>query len=267
MQDIERQDVAKHVFTIFFAQLSEIIKNSTDNKIQIRDKDLYKRLISVLRLKFDERFILFDEKINATFALDKKTFDNKKVIYAEFLQQNQNKSLAPEVIFCPALLKRSSFADVTYFAAQMGANEILPIITEKTQRKWGGSKEQERLQKIIVSACEQSKNFVLPKLNDPLKLQDFLKDFRIEDSRIEDSKKIKKILFDPDGKPLIDLFNELNNKKIEKIFILIGPEGDFLDSEIDLIKKSGFVFYKLTKAILRSTEAASVGLGSIRSIF
>ena len=260
------QSLDKHVFTIFFAQLSEIIKKSTNKKIQIRDKDLYKRLISVLRLKPDEKFILFDEKINVTFLLSKVFLFKKKVIHADLLQKNQNKKIVPEVIFCPAILKKNSFVDVTYFAAQMGATEILPIITEKTQRKWGGLKEQERLQKIIISACEQSKNFILPKLNDPLKLQDFLKNTKTDDSRITDSK-IKKILFDPDGKPLIDLLNELNNKKIEKIFILIGPEGDFVDSEIDLIKKSGFIFYKLTKAVLRSTEAAAVGLGSIRSVF
>ncbi|MBD3231861.1 RsmE family RNA methyltransferase [Candidatus Dependentiae bacterium] len=251
----------KHFFSIFVSDLSNLIQGCINNQIIICDKRLYKRLISVLRLKPNDYFILFDYQYNIIFSLDKKTFENKKCICANLIQQKRNKPFNTEIIFCPALLKKSSFENIIYFSAQMGATKIIPVLTEKVQRKFEGEKERQRLEKIIISACEQSKNFNVPELCGALNLKKIFK--KIEE---EESKNSKKVLFDYSGSPLIMLLNEIHNEKTIKVFILIGPEGDFTTSEISLIRENNFKLYKLTPTILRSTQAAAVGLGSIRSV-
>ena len=101
----------------------------------------------------------------------------------------------------------------------------------------------------MISACEQSKQFIQPKIGQATKLEDlnFPKDSKL-------------ICFDEHGSKI-----ESINKSIP-ISILVGPEGGFLDEEKSLLKKSGFNFYRLTPTILRAQEAVAVGLGIVRSI-
>jgi len=249
--------VDKHLFALYLENLSNLIYNLKKNQtFELADKSLHNRLTRVLRLKENEQFVLFDKNLNTKLSLNSQTFENTKKIYITIKEINKNKALEPEVIFCPSLLKKNAFEEIIYTAAQMGANVIQPVITEKVQRKWGGEKERERLQKIMICACEQSKNFVMPVLHDPIELEVFLKK--------SDSKNSKKILFDDSGKPILDLLKNLN--KQQKLFLMFGPEGGFSEKEIELIKVAGFVAYALTPTILRSVDAVILGLGCVASV-
>src|SRR5690554_867471 len=57
-------------------------------------------------------------------------------------------------------------------ATEIGIHEITPVICNHSERK---IIKTERLEKILISAMKQSNQFYLPKLNEPLKLNDFLK--------------------------------------------------------------------------------------------
>ncbi len=248
----------KHLFSVYLQDLSGLISNLKVGQIlQVEDKATHQRLTKVLRLKSQVNIILFDQNMNATISLDPKTFEQKKKVFGKILKMEKNKPLKPEIIFCPALLKKSSFLDVSYIAAQMGANKIMPIITQKVQRKWSGKKEQKKLEKIMISGCEQSKNFMIPELHEPVLLEDFLKKLEKEG---------KKVIFEVGGKPLFDLLNQLNKKNFKKIYLLFGPEGGFEQEETELLESNNFEIYCLTPTILRSFEAIAVGLGSVRSV-
>ncbi len=247
----------KHTFAIYVSNISALATGlKVDQELQITERDLHQRIAKVLRLKSNESVILFNDKINVELQILSKTFENKKTVFGSILKIEQNKPLSPEIILCPFLLKKSFFEDVVYTAAQMGANFICPILGEKVQAKINWEKESERLHKIMIAACEQSKNFVLPKLQEPEELKTFL-------SKIGEG---KKIYFDVDGKPLFDLLKDLHQNKSEKIFLVFGPESGLAEFEIDLLKSNDFQTYLLTPTILRAVEAVTVGLGIIRSI-
>ena len=250
---MEKQE--SHLFAIYIENLSQLQKGK---ELEIVDKALHQRLSRILRLKSGEQVTFFDKNINIQAVFLDETYASKKSIFVKVLNSKKNKALFPEIVFCPSILKKSSFEHVIYIAAQMGANSILPIMAEKSVKSFWSQKEKERLDKIIISACEQAKNFNLPELRDPIKLQDFIKNCG--------TKKAGKIFFDPEGGSLFDLLKKVNEKKVEKLFLLIGPEGGFTDSEMKLLEKSEFKSYCFTPTILRSIEASALALGSIRSV-
>jgi len=252
---------AKHCFSLYFENLSEIISGlKIENKTEIKDSNLRKRIINVLRLKADEKFLLFDSVYNVQFVLLKDSFENKKLLVASIVQINKNVLVKPEIILCPALLKKNFFEDVLYFAAQMGASKVCPLLTEKICKNWLDQKAIDRLKKIMISACEQSGNFVIPDLCNPKKLQTFLP------AEFDPKLKNKKICFHDTGKSLFGLLQNLHETHYDKIYLLIGPEGDFIEKELEMMQEQEFQFFVLTPTILRSVDAVAVGLGAVRSV-
>lgn len=248
-----------HKFAIYLKKLSSFISDlNVGDETVFRVSDLRKRIINVLRLKENEAFILFDEEKNIEFLLLKKTFQNKKTLNVKIVSINKNELLKPEVILCPGLLKKKYFEDAVYLASQMAATKICPILTSQVHKNWLDQKNIDRLEKILISACEQSKNFIIPSLEKPIELKTFLEKESFDNS--------KKVYFHINGKSLLDLLSELNQKKYEKIYLFFGPEGDFTKEELDLLRKYKIENYKLTSTVLRSIDAISVGLGSVKSV-
>jgi 16S rRNA (uracil1498-N3)-methyltransferase len=153
----------------------------------------------------------------------------------------------------PSLLKREAFETVIYLAAQMGATTIQPIITEKTHRSWNGDKEIARLTNVMISACEQAKNFVIPELKAPIPLT------QIANTHYG-------IYFEDDGTPFSVVSQKLTNKKPGEITLVFGPEGGLTTTERQYLDTCGFTCCALTPTILRAQEAVAVGLGAVRSL-
>jgi len=209
-------------------------------------------------LSESENLIFFDKNINILVELLPKTFKNNKSLYLKILEKNKNKKLEPEVILCTGLIKKSSFEELVYNACVLGANIIQPIFTDKCQQKWAGQKELQRLDKIIIAACEQSKNYSVPELKEPIIISKILEDLK--------DKNYKKIFFESDQLKSTELIKELSKNSQNKIVLFFGPEGGFSDTEILKFQGNNFVGYSLTETILRSQEAVIVGLGLVRIV-
>jgi 16S rRNA (uracil1498-N3)-methyltransferase len=140
----------------------------------------------------------------------------------------------------------------------MAVTKVVPLISAKIQRSWGQDKEVERLTKIMIAACEQSKNFVVPELCSPIKIQDLSNYIDANNSSI-------KAYFDPAGQNFLNLLQELHQEPKTDIVLLFGPEGGLTPEEEEIVAAAGFKTYALTPTILRSREAVIVGLGGVRS--
>ncbi len=126
-------------------------------------------------------------------------------------------------------------------ATEIGIDEITPIICERTERK---TIKKERINKIIISAVKQSLKYYTPKLNSLINFNNFIKkDFK-DEKYIAHCKKGKK-----------KLISQI--KPNNKIIIIIGPEGDFSDSEIALALEHNFKQISLGNSRLR-TETAGI---------
>ena len=106
------------------------------------------------------------------------------------------------------LLKREALERALYSCVEMGANEIRLVVTKKTTREWGGEKEFARLQRIIISAAEQSKNFSIPLLYQPERFE----------TVIDNSNSDVCLFADPEGVPI----GQVLKNTISSITILVG---------------------------------------------
>ena len=131
---------------------------------------------------------------------------------------------------------------------EIGVDRITPILCERSERK---IIKHERLQKIIVSAMKQSGQLYLPVFDDLLRYTEII------DTPFDGNRLIAHCL--PNEKQ--SLKSSLN--PIKNIQILIGPEGDFTENEIELALKQGIKPITLGDTRLRTETAGIVAAHTV----
>ncbi|MFA6526953.1 MAG: RsmE family RNA methyltransferase [Candidatus Babeliales bacterium] len=249
----------KHCFALYCPTLATHLEHLTrQNGISLINPELWNRITNILRLKHDDHFQLFDGNHCVTIQLDKQTFATKKMIVGTVLEVVPLTPLTPTITVYQGLTKKEAFEDIVYAAAQLGVTHLQPIICDKTQRAWYGDKELIRVTSIMTAACEQSKQFALPSIQNPITFEQALGQTQ--------TKKPFACAFETDGKKLSALLDIITAKPASSINLFIGPEGGFSDRELDLFNDHKVERYRLTPTVLRSQEAFLVGVGVLRSI-
>ncbi len=127
-------------------------------------------------------------------------------------------------------------------ATEIGVDEITPLLCQFSERK---VIRNDRLIKRITSSVKQSLTAYHPKLNELTDYNSFI------DSGF-DGQKLIAHCYDSDK---IHVKNEILSEG--KYLIMIGPEGDFSNAEVEYAIKNGFVPISLGDSRLR-TETAGV---------
>ena len=136
-------------------------------------------------------------------------------------------------------------------ATEIGIDAIIPLISQHSERK---EIKHERLEKVMISAMKQSIKAYLPLLNA--------------------TESFKKTIINPfSGQKFIAHCNEGEKVllrdalvKGKDVFILIGPEGDFSTTEVELAINEGFIPVSLGTARLRTETAALVACHTVNLI-
>jgi len=133
-------------------------------------------------------------------------------------------------------------------ATEIGVNSITPIICDHSERKFI---KRERFEKIVQSAMKQSLHYYLPKLNEAITFNNFIKQ-------------------DFNGQRFIAHCESLDKKSLKQqlnvnqdVTILIGPEGDFSVKEIEMALQRMFIPVTLGETRLRTETAAIVACHSV----
>jgi 16S rRNA (uracil1498-N3)-methyltransferase len=137
-------------------------------------------------------------------------------------------------------------------ATEIGIQEVTPIICDNSERR---IIKVERFEKVILAAMKQSNQFFLPKLNEPIEIKEFIKQKREGQKYIAhcaegDKKELKEVV-----------------KPKDHITILIGPEGDFSQKELNLALENEFKPVSLGKTRLRTETAAVVASHTLSLLF
>ncbi|MCM1474736.1 MAG: 16S rRNA (uracil(1498)-N(3))-methyltransferase [Muribaculaceae bacterium] len=134
-------------------------------------------------------------------------------------------------------------------AVEVGVDRIVPLLCARSERK---VVKTERLRKIAVSAMKQSLKAILPKIDEMTSILDFLKDESVVSNR--------QLMFgycsDEAGRSrFVDKYTPGSS-----LTILIGPEGDFSQKEVEAAISSGFLPVTFGDNRLRTETAALYGL-------
>ena len=136
---------------------------------------------------------------------------------------------------------------------EIGVDEITPLLCRFSERK---NLRIDRLEKIILSAAKQSLTPYLPKLNEltdfATLMQEYGKEATGERREARGLDKYIAHCYKDEKRELKDAL-----QKGRDVLILIGPEGDFSEQEVERAIKEGFVPVGLGRSRLR-TETAGV---------
>jgi 16S rRNA (uracil1498-N3)-methyltransferase len=136
---------------------------------------------------------------------------------------------------------------------EMGVSEISFIQCLHGERKMV---KMERLKRIIIAACKQSKKAIFPIVNDIVKFPvwlDHIKNKRADHLFIA-------TLFD-DTKFLVSRY-----KSNDSVVICIGPEGGFREEEVSLAIAKNFDSVSLGSQRLRTETAGIFSVAMIHTI-
>ncbi len=134
---------------------------------------------------------------------------------------------------------------------EIGVHEITFMQSEHTERN---HLKLERLEKKIISACKQSLKTRVPKLNPVRPMEELLAD--------KEFNTYERFIAYVDKDNDRHLFEKSNPNKA--YLVLIGPEGDFSNKEIELALSHHFLPCSLGKSRLRTETAGLVTVHTLQ---
>ena len=132
-------------------------------------------------------------------------------------------------------------------ATEIGINEITPILCEHSERK---TIRTDRIEKIMVSAMKQSGKAYLPTFNSMVSFEELV-------SNPFHGGKFIAHCYEQEKTPLIKAITDNSN------LIIIGPEGDFSEKEINNAITHYFTPVSLGNSKLRTETAALVACHTV----
>jgi len=222
---------------LFFPESLSINLNSKLDKSQSH------YLAKVMRTNIGENFSLFNQSGEWEAKITKII---KGVVEFSITKKIRSNTNEKEIWLAFAPIKLNYLNLMMQKATELGVTRFIPILTERTIVR---RINQKRISKIIIEASEQSNRLKIPKLEEIVKLDNFLKS----------NQKINIIFGD------LNTDNSSLNivKNTEPLCILIGPEGDFTEKEKEkILELKNLIPLKINENILRS-ETAAISMISI----
>ena len=212
------------------------LENLSLNLVDKLDKSQSHYILKVMRLKIGDNISLF----NKSGEWEAKILNiSNSIVEFKVTQQLRQKENSKELWLAFSPIKSNYFNFMIQKATELGVTKFFPIIFDRTVVR---KINKERLNKILIESSEQSNRLIVPTIEDPITLDEFL-----------NLNNFELIFTDLNSKNTKINTSKLSNKPI---CIIIGPEGDFSESERQkILSYKGVQPIKINENILRSETA------------
>jgi len=218
------------------------------------DEQASHHLSRVLRMTVGDEIILFNGEGGEYSAVIREI--NKRNIQVEITAFSPREAESPINITLAQGLARGEKMDfIIQKAVELGVTRVVPLITERCNVKLAGDREEKRVQhwqSVAVSACEQSGRNVIPVVEAPVNLRDWLPHAKAD----------KCFVLSPH---VADKLPEEKLKLNANIVLLIGPEGGLSEAEIKAALAHGFLPLNLGPRILRTETAPLAAVAMLQT--
>ncbi len=233
-----------------------IDKSDINDEIIVLDKENSNHLAKVLRSKVGDEVTVCDKEETDYDCVISSISKNEVELKIEKQYKNETEPTVKVTLF-QALPKQSKMELIIEKCVEIGITEITPIETKFCVAKKNDKSDNkiERWQKISETAAKQCNRGIIPKINDVIDIKDIKNEVEKFDMFLVAYEKEDKI-------KIKDLLQNSTKSGIMNIGIVIGSEGGFCESEIEMLKGFGLTSVSLTSRILR-TETASMFLLTI----
>ena len=216
----------------------------------------------VLRLREGNRVVVFNG--HGTEVTAEISFLSKREVGLRPLFSHNTPPPGAAITLAQAVPKGKNMDLVIQKATELGASEIVPLISERTVVRVDAddaADKQEKWQRIAIEACKQCGQNHLPRVQRPVSLDRFFAQPPAQDLLIIAA-------IEPAARRLNELLAEWcalhpGKTKPASVLVLIGPEGDFTPAEVGLAKSRGCVPMSLGPIILRTETAAIYSLSTL----
>ncbi len=220
--------------------------------LRVVDPEITHKIKTVLRMSPGEDVFVFDGKgRESSYTIE--TVTRGEVLLKKGTIQRNEAAPGVNVALAVPLLKEGKMEFLLQKVCELGVVRILPYIPARgNMRKVPQDSKLKRWRKIVAEAIRQSERLWCPVIEE-------IKDFSEIISRDADIK----IAAHPSGGMLEDI---VPKGKMETVFLIVGPEGDFSPGELQALSEQGFARISLSDGVLR-TETAAICVSGLISYF
>ena len=199
---------------------------------------------NVMRLKEGDRLLLFDGRSGEWLAEVAEAAKRRMTLAV--IEQTKPQEAVPDLWLAFAPIKKGRVDWLVEKAVELGVARLLPIVTQRTIVD---KLNLERMRAHIVEAAEQCGRTALAAIDEPVKLDTFLKG--------RDPGRRLYFADETGGEPTAEAFNP------GPAIILIGPEGGFTPEEAATIRAASNAHdISLGPRILRAETAALAAIAA-----
>jgi 16S rRNA (uracil1498-N3)-methyltransferase len=212
------------------------------NTIVSLDEDTAKHIWQVLRMQSDDKVVLTDGKGTVAECTIHIVERHKCSVSVGKVSVTERKGNLLHL--CVAFTKNNSRNEwLLEKATELGVSSIIPVTTMRSEK---AHVRHDRWQKILQSAILQSQQAYLPDLAEISPLQSVLKKYKDVPQKL-----VAHCIPGSEKQPLSKTL-----KPNGDTILLIGPEGDFTQEEVNLCIENGFTPVSLVTQRLRTETAA-----------
>ena len=233
----------------FFVNPHQI--NWQEKKASISDQEQTHKISRVLRLRENDQIVLLDGA-GLIYNAQIVSFFSRAIQCRLLSRRSTNTDPELKIAVAQAVLKGPKLDYVLQKCTEIGVSEFIPVTTERTivrVDEESVSRDEDRrinrYQKIAQDAAEQSERGLVPIVKNLMTLEELCKtnlstyDLKLICAERSQTNGIKEVL------------NDIQSK-VQKVLLLIGPEGGFTENELKLALSQGFISVSLGKRIYRS---------------
>jgi 16S rRNA (uracil1498-N3)-methyltransferase len=196
-----------------------------------------------MRKRAGDQIVVFDGK-GGVYTCNITRADPKKTEF-EIVQRQLYKTSS--FFIHVALAPTKNIERIEWFlekSIEVGIHQISFLICNNSERK---KVNMDRMHKKAITAMKQSQNPFLPVINDLIPFNDFIKGLEIN---------MERFICHADSGKDNHLIKKANTNA--GYIVLIGPEGDFTQDELEMAEEHGFEAVSLGKTRLRTETAGFV---------
>ena len=210
---------------------------------------------NVLRMEIGTKIYTTNIETHIKYLTEIKSIENEKV-ECNILEEVPTTELPINITLYQGLPKSDKLEFIIEKATELGACKIVPVEMRFSIAKIKNEdKKIVRWNKIAESAAKQSKRNIIPSIEQTIKVNEMINQFKQYDLIL--------VAYENESKQTLkDVLKNSQKEKIKNVALVIGPEGGVDSKEIELLIQNGAKCVSLGKRILR-TETAPLTLLSM----
>jgi 16S rRNA (uracil1498-N3)-methyltransferase len=218
------------------------------------DADVSHHVLNVLRLRAGARVTVFDGRGGECLAEISATAGRRATV--RVLNRHTQARPRAALTLIQALPKGPRMDLIVQKAVELGAAAIMPVRTRRVVVQLDearAAERRERWQKIAAAAAEQCGANWTPEIEPVADFETMLPRLATFDLAVFGS-------LDAGAKPLRAALAGARERPLQRVALLIGPEGDLTPEETDAVRGAGGVPVSFGALTLRVETAAIYGL-------